>query len=452
MKISLCMIARDEEAFLEGCLQSIASCVDQIVVVDTGSTDGTVRIARSHGARVVPFAWCDDFAAARNAALPHASGDYILMLDADERLTPAGAAAIRRECDADRADCWMLPLYNADSLDAPVQDVIAGTRRKEGVVYQPRVLRRTPDLRWSGSIHENPRAWLEAPGRIVASLDAPVVHYGYAPDVVASRDKVARNERLLREQCAAEPRDPDPRIYLAKTLISDGRRDQAWPVLDEAWRLVRDGPPADRTRAPVVMLVIDVLSGLAQHEPSLGARYAAEALAWGVSHPNVSFLAGVSFERAAEASGDPSFLERAAAEYRRGIAWAEPPTVGVIPGVREWRMPVRLGLVLSRQGRAGEALRVLEPALRVPAADPHVQCAYAEALCAAGSPASALPILEPMMAAGKSSDAWWLAAVAMDRLGDPHGAEQVRALAQGLRAPSEPHRTRLHAETAGGAT
>src|SRR5712692_10620838 len=89
VKISLCMIVRDEERFLRECLESARAVVDEMVIVDTGSQDATVAIAREFGARVLQHVWDDDFAAARNCAVTAASEDWMLALDADERLEPA---------------------------------------------------------------------------------------------------------------------------------------------------------------------------------------------------------------------------------------------------------------------------------------------------------------------------------------------------------------------------
>jgi GT2 family glycosyltransferase len=87
-KVSLTVIARDEENNLPRCLESVRGVFDEIVVVDTGSTDRTIEIARSFGAKVFEFAWVDDFAAARNEALSHATGDYAFWLDADDVVEP----------------------------------------------------------------------------------------------------------------------------------------------------------------------------------------------------------------------------------------------------------------------------------------------------------------------------------------------------------------------------
>src|ERR1700733_750270 len=93
--ISLCMIVRDEEAMLGDCLASVRGVVDDVVVVDTGSRDATKRIAVEGGARVFDFVGCDDFAAARNESPRHARGQWVLVLDADERLAPGSAAVLR---------------------------------------------------------------------------------------------------------------------------------------------------------------------------------------------------------------------------------------------------------------------------------------------------------------------------------------------------------------------
>ena len=82
--ISLCMIVKNEEDWIELCLKSVQSLISEAIVVDTGSTDRTVELARSCGAKIFNFDWCDDFAAARNFSISHATGDWILILDADE--------------------------------------------------------------------------------------------------------------------------------------------------------------------------------------------------------------------------------------------------------------------------------------------------------------------------------------------------------------------------------
>src|SRR5262249_23051971 len=95
VKVSLCMIVRNEEANLPGCLESVADLVDEMVVVDTGSTDRPKGVACRYGARVFDFPWVDHFAAARNESLRHARGRWVFWLDADDRLDEENRARLR---------------------------------------------------------------------------------------------------------------------------------------------------------------------------------------------------------------------------------------------------------------------------------------------------------------------------------------------------------------------
>ena len=94
--LSLCMIVKNEDRFLQGCLESIKDVVDQIIVVDTGSTDKTLNIAQEYNAQIHYFDWCDDFSAARNVSIKYATGDWILWMDADERLAPESIERLAR--------------------------------------------------------------------------------------------------------------------------------------------------------------------------------------------------------------------------------------------------------------------------------------------------------------------------------------------------------------------
>src|SRR3989338_7436069 len=94
--ISLCMITKNEEQFLEQCLNSVKELVDEIILVDTGSTDKTKEIAGKFTDKIFDFQWCGDFSAARNESLKHAAKDWILVLDADEQLDPDGVKEIKQ--------------------------------------------------------------------------------------------------------------------------------------------------------------------------------------------------------------------------------------------------------------------------------------------------------------------------------------------------------------------
>src|SRR5579884_1851863 len=119
--ISLCMIVKNEEKFLPRCLQSVAGVVDEINIVDTGSTDGTIEIARSFGARVERREWRDDFAWARNEALALATKRWILVLDADEELNADSRelVAALKTVPAHLTGVWVRCLNLADDYKGP---------------------------------------------------------------------------------------------------------------------------------------------------------------------------------------------------------------------------------------------------------------------------------------------------------------------------------------------
>jgi hypothetical protein len=112
-RLSVCMIVKNEERFLGQCLASVKEIADELIVIDTGSIDRTVEIAREHGAQVGHFEWCNDFAAARNASIALATGDWILFLDADEELSPAEKQTLPTLLASNNTALIRLPLINS---------------------------------------------------------------------------------------------------------------------------------------------------------------------------------------------------------------------------------------------------------------------------------------------------------------------------------------------------
>ncbi|HZP43187.1 MAG TPA: glycosyltransferase [Candidatus Binatia bacterium] len=198
--IALCMIARDAAPDVGRALASAAGAVDEMVVVDTGSTDDTPAIARAHGATVVHAPWTDDFAAARNVALARARAAWVLSLDADEALPAATAAALGDVVAAVRTPGLRLPVYNLAADGCP-----------SSVHLALRLFARRPGHRFVGRVHERPTV---APA---AAVGLPIVHHGYA-DPAALRAKLARNRALL-EAMLAERDDPETRYFLAASCL-----------------------------------------------------------------------------------------------------------------------------------------------------------------------------------------------------------------------------------------
>ncbi|MEO6773171.1 MAG: glycosyltransferase [Kofleriaceae bacterium] len=193
------MIARDEECDLPRCLASL-DC-DDLVVVDTGSRDRTVTIARAAGAHVIELAWPHDFAAARNVALDAATGDWILVIDADEELPAETRAQLRAE------------VAQADALGLSGVSLIQRNLSPPGEVttYQDlpivRLFRRAPHVRYEGRIHEQVSPSIVRAGGALGASDLWFLHHGYARTQAQGSGRAQRNLALLVEAVRDAPDD-----------------------------------------------------------------------------------------------------------------------------------------------------------------------------------------------------------------------------------------------------
>ena len=194
--LSVCMIVRNESKMLPRCLKSVA-WADQIIVVDTGSTDDTLKIARDHGAMVFTLPWPHDFAAARNESLKHATSDWILVLDADEWLAHGADWQIRR----------LIGVNHANGYTCLIRNYMSDFDRSQASEhYHVRLFRNKPHYRFHGAIHESivshdpndPFEPVNFPGLLI-------LHDGYRPEVFKNKDKHARNKSLLMQSVEREP-------------------------------------------------------------------------------------------------------------------------------------------------------------------------------------------------------------------------------------------------------
>ena len=209
--IALVMIARDEARCIERCLSSARAWVDEMWVLDTGSTDATAQIAARCGARVAHFGWVDDFSAARNAALALTGAEWCLVLDADEWIVRGGEtiAALRSQDPA-----FIGQVSVASSFDT--------AQGAAGVApsWLPRVLPR--GVRYEGRVHEQPQSAL--PGR---RLPLRVGHDGYLGAQMAH--KQGRNQSLLERALRERPEDAYLRYQLGKDFEVRTEFDAAAP-------------------------------------------------------------------------------------------------------------------------------------------------------------------------------------------------------------------------------
>jgi len=218
VRFSACLIVKNESLLLSRCLESLRSFVDEIIVVDTGSTDNTIEIAHSHGAQVKYFTWIDDFSAARNESLRHARGDWILYIDADEVIDSVNAGKIRRV------------ITQKDIMGATVRQCIP--QQAENIVTAfyieyCRLFRRHPAIRFEGAIHEQILPSIERIGGKVLRTDIVIHHWAYAATEDKKRCRAERNLRYLLAEVKRVPDDPFVHFNLGMTYRELRQQDMA---------------------------------------------------------------------------------------------------------------------------------------------------------------------------------------------------------------------------------
>jgi GT2 family glycosyltransferase len=212
VRVSLTMIVRNEEANLPKCLSSVAGVFDEIVVVDTGSTDRTREIAREHGARVFDFVWVDDFAAARNTALARATGDYAFWLDADDVLDPREREKLVRLLASLR------PGHETGFVVRCACDPDETGGGGQTVVDHVRLFPVRESVRWTYRVHEQILPALRRAGVPIRWTDLTVRHTGYS-DCVTRLRKLDRDELILLSQLEEQPSEPFTLFNLGSIAI-----------------------------------------------------------------------------------------------------------------------------------------------------------------------------------------------------------------------------------------
>ncbi|MCF6093305.1 glycosyltransferase [Microaerobacter geothermalis] len=230
--LSLCMIVKNEEKVLHRCLENVKGTVDEIVIVDTGSTDRTVEIAEKEGARVFYMEWENDFAKARNTAIEHARGKWILILDADEFLLQEEGKLLRQHIEEN-------PSFDAFFLQCVSYYGLEKKRLGSSVNPSVRVFRNLPGYRYKGRIHEqiadpifkaNPKAKFQF-------LDIQIKHDGYLLEVVHEKSKSERNIKILEKELEDTPDECFHRYNMAVEYIRIMKYERALEELRKAKNL-----------------------------------------------------------------------------------------------------------------------------------------------------------------------------------------------------------------------
>lgn len=219
--ISLCLIVKNESEHLANCLKSVQDVIDEIIVVDTGSTDSTIPIAESFGAQIISFPWTSDFAAARNIGVTQAQGTWILILDADEELDQASKEELKLCATHEEYEGFFVRIHNHMG-----KDKLSPTATINPIL---RMFRNRPEHLFRGVIHEQiATAITEHRPHAALHLSTVIIHhYGYAEGAVIERDKIQRNATLLAKELRQSPNDPFQQFNMAVEYMRMGEHQHA---------------------------------------------------------------------------------------------------------------------------------------------------------------------------------------------------------------------------------
>jgi len=220
MKISACVITKNEQENLPACLGSIASVVSEMIVVDTGSSDNTVNVAKELGAKVSYYQWDNNFSNAKNAAIAKATGDWIIFLDADEYLTEQTAEKLSMVLKLAEKE-------KADFIDALLANYDTGTKSMINSFNQTRIFRNSPFIRYEGAIHEKLVSKKQHSKKLDATKFLTIMHTGYSRSEMERKNKADRNIEILLKELENKPQDSLLCFYLSEAFLAKGHSKEA---------------------------------------------------------------------------------------------------------------------------------------------------------------------------------------------------------------------------------
>lgn len=336
--ISCAMIVRDEALNLAQCLDSLKGQVDEIVVVDTGSIDGTLDIARKYTDKVYSYTWNDDFSAARNFAAEKASGQWILSIDADEVLVP-GTGDLRRLIAGDeRIEAYLLPLHYPVSSTSEYNRFLVLRFFKNNGRY-----------RFQGKIHEQ----IAMPEKGSAGLaSGPVIRHKALP-AGERNHKRGRNLVLLKKACSDDPGNPFLQYYIGVEWLGLGKPDRALPCFQAACQNLTDENLL--FRIPALRYLIQTLQALGKLDEAICL-----CLETSLRYPeftDIYYLGGLLFEEKEE-------YHLALKWFNQAVECGTPPSLFThLNGTGSFLAYYHLGYCHQMLGRLDEAKTCYEQAL-----------------------------------------------------------------------------------------
>jgi glycosyltransferase involved in cell wall biosynthesis len=292
-RVSLTMIVKNEATTLGRCLASAGDIADEIIVVDTGSTDSTKEIALQRGARVFDMPWPDSFAAARNESLRHASGQWMLWLDADEYFDDANRDKLRRMIGGlgDDNTAYVMKCVCDFGQIGPSLTHIAHVR----------LFRNHPAIRWDYRVHEQILPAIKRAGHAIRFGDVTITDIGYTNPAQVN-NKLERNLRLLHLDLAERPNDPFTLFNLGWTYADLGRTNDAIPLLH---RSLLNSQHVNSITPKLYSLLALCHLRLGQFEQAWAACQAGHSLC--PDDPDLLFLKGQMCHQHGDGSGTQSY-------------------------------------------------------------------------------------------------------------------------------------------------
>lgn len=385
-KLSVCMIVRDEEKTLPRCLKSVEPVANELIVIDTGSKDNTVLVANDLGAKVFHFEWCDDFAAARNESIKHATSDWVLQIDADEELVGDSIPHLRQCIRKPNVICYSIKCDNGPTYTGP----------RFG--WFDRLFRRHPHIFYHGPYHEtvsqSARDLIAANSEwgYVSEPNVVLRHYGCEGSNI-SKTKHERGVAIMESYVKANPKDAYMLSQLGTAYSALGRSDEAVEYLKKALQIEPNCPTTNFTLGVTLQEVGSLKEAAAFYQKaiSVDSNFAEAYASLGAIHLDQGMLdlAISASTKSLEINPDLALgLCNLGLAYvgkglhAEGVATLK-KAISINPGLAEAHM--NLGVAYTKQGRLEDAIIEYEKALKIDPDYPRAHYNYAITLFKNGS-------------------------------------------------------------------
>ena len=380
------MIVKNEEAFLRGCLESARGLVDEMIVVDTGSTDHTLDIAREFGVSLHHFQWIDDFSAARNESIRHARGEWILYLDADERIDGLSMRdCVRTTAASGEFDAYSVPIRSLHTEE---------NRQDPRVSYNIRLFKRLPGIHFTGEVHERVEPFLESVGASIGRAPFFIDHLGYNADPETLMAKLRRNHALTLKHLKRNPEDAYALYYLGLTLIQLKEHQEALGAFRDALSHAGENP---HFRALILNMAACSHLLLGEYAPSVAMAKESLSLIQGQNTAHI--LLGLAAYEQKQYGGAIPHLKRAC-EFLALPPERRETDLSHEQSANETVLLQALSDSLIQLNRHAEAIPVLMRKMETGATDPDTARTLGICLLNSGDDRRALPWLEKALRGG----------------------------------------------------